>query len=355
MIEFEISANEQGQRLDRFLRKYLENEPLSFIYKVIRKDVKIGGKRRPAEYLLAEGDVLQLYLSEETIETYRRSRRRRTQTRRTFRICYEDENILAAEKPAGLLTHGDGKEKKNHLTNQVTDWLIAQGRFDPRAEKTFAPAPVNRLDRNTSGLVLFGLNYDALKAFTRMIRERGHIRKYYLALTAGEIPGPILLEGWQQKDDARNRVRVVQAGPDAAAAARDAQDADGPGSSSAAEEAPGKYMVTHVMPLRTGTWRGQAFTLAEIEIETGRTHQIRAQLSAAGFPIAGDPKYGDPRINRLMETLGVRRQLLHAARLEMEEMEEPFAYLNGEVFEAALPKDLAAAADRIFGGNERHV
>ena len=155
MVKIEIKRNEAGQRLDRFMKKYLVNAPLSYIYKSIRKDVKVNGKRRTQESVLEEGDVVSLYLSDEEIERLTAKPAHR-KVKRQFHIAYEDDNIIAVEKPYGLLTHGDRTEKKNHLANQVVDYLIDTGAYNPRAEKTFVPAPVNRLDRNTTGLVLFG-------------------------------------------------------------------------------------------------------------------------------------------------------------------------------------------------------
>ena len=152
MVKIEIGKNEQNQRLDKFLRKYLANAPLSFIYKAIRKDVKVNGKRGKEDTLLQLGDEVTLYISETDMEKFRKERRG-GRVKRQFSIAYEDENILAAVKPYGLLTHGDSREKKNHLANQVIDYLIEKGDYNPRIEKTFTPAPVNRLDRNTTGLV----------------------------------------------------------------------------------------------------------------------------------------------------------------------------------------------------------
>lgn len=153
MINIEIGKNEQDQRLDKFLRKYLGNAPLSFIYKAIRKDVKVNGKRAKEDTVLRLGDTLSLYIKEEDLAAFQK-KRKLSHARRQFQIAYEDENILAVEKPYGLLTHGDSTEKKNHLTNQVIDYLIEKGDYNPRLEKTFVPAPVNRLDRNTTGRAL---------------------------------------------------------------------------------------------------------------------------------------------------------------------------------------------------------
>ncbi len=146
MIRVEIGKNEQNQRLDKFLRKYLENAPLSYIYKAIRKDVKVNGKRCKEDTMLALGDEVTLYMQEEDVRKFQR-KQRTSRAKRQFKVAYEDEHIIAVEKPFGLLTHGDSTEKKNHLANQVVDYLIEKGDYNPRLEKTFTPAPVNRLDQ----------------------------------------------------------------------------------------------------------------------------------------------------------------------------------------------------------------
>ena len=157
MQKIKVTANDSKRRLDRFLRKYLERATLGSIYKIIRKDVKVNGQRKDNNYVLEEGDEITLYLSDERIAALSAPKKTasRRKTKKTFTVIYEDDNILIANKPFGLLTHGDRNEKKNHLANQVKDYLIEKGEYNPRTEKVFSPAPANRLDRNTTGLVLF--------------------------------------------------------------------------------------------------------------------------------------------------------------------------------------------------------
>ena len=245
--------------------------------------------------------MVSLYIGDEDLALFRRSKKTEN-VRRQFRVAYEDENILVVEKPAGLLTHGDGKEKKNHLTNQVISYLTATGGYDPSREKTFVPAPVNRLDRNTSGLVIFGRNYRALQHFNELIRERGSIRKFYLTIVCGDLREELHLRGEMVKREDKNMIRV-------------------------GEELPGgKTMETVAVPLR----RAGGFTLAEVEILTGRTHQIRAHLASAGYPVIGDAKYGDPGVNRVIrERFGQTTQLLHAWRLVFNHCGEGYEYLDG--------------------------
>ncbi len=191
--------------MDKFLRKYLENAPLSFIYKAIRKDVKVNGKRGKEDTVLHFGDEILLYISDADMEKFQK-RRRVNRTRRQFGIAYEDDNLLAAVKPLGLLTHGDSSEKKNHLANQVVDYLIDKEEFNPRLEKTFTPAPVNRLDRNTTGLVLFGKNAMSLQTLNQMVREKDKIRKMYLTVVGGRMEKPLHLMDRMVKNEEKNRI-----------------------------------------------------------------------------------------------------------------------------------------------------
>lgn len=323
MKSIQITSNDAGRRLDRFLRKYLENAPLSVIYKIIRKDVKVNGVRRDNNYMLEEGDELKLYLTDEQIESYSRSKKsqaaREKRVKRQFKIIYEDENIIVVDKPFGLLTHGDRNEKKNHLANQVKDYLISTGEYDPRDEKVFSPASANRLDRNTTGLVVFGKNAEALRELNKMIREDA-ISKYYMTIAFGNISEEMDLTGRLVKNHETNKVRVFN----------DSEE--------------GRDIRTIVRPVKR---LGNA-TLVEVELVTGRTHQIRAHLASVGHPIIGDSKYATGKVKTFNQAIatkcGLTTQLLHSARLEFGECNGVLSYLEGKSFEAEVP----ASFDRII-------
>ena len=198
-----ITENEADQRLDRFLRKYFRRASLSFIYKMIRKDIKLNGRRVREDTILSIGDQLTVYMPEEKFRELTAVKKKST-VKKQFKVVYEDEDILIVDKPRGLLIHGDSREKKNTLANQVCGYLQEQGSYDPTGEKTFTPSPVNRLDRNTTGLVIFGKTAAALRSFTRLIRQRDGVEKYYLAIICGRLETALVLDDRMKKDERRN-------------------------------------------------------------------------------------------------------------------------------------------------------
>ncbi len=328
MREITITANDAGQRLDRFLKKYLANAPLSLVYKAVRKDVKVNGKRAKEETMLAEGDVLQLYLSDADLDGFTR-KKRVTAAKKQFTVCFEDENVLVVSKPFGLLVHGDSSEKKDTLANQVIDYLIEKGDYVPRLEKSFVPSPVHRLDRNTTGLVVFGKNAQALRILSAALAEDRGFSKFYSTIVCGELRKELHLKNRLLKDEKTNRVRIL---------AENAKDAEG--------QPLGKHIETIARPLYTDG----RFTLVEVELVTGRSHQIRAHLKHAGYPLIGDAKYGDARVNRqIAERTGLSTQLLHARRLVFGKLPEPLDQLQGREVTAPLPAQWSFIQKELFG------
>ncbi len=319
MVDFTISENESGQRLDRFLRKYMKNAPLSMIYKIIRKDLKVNGKRAHEDTILQGGDVIALYISQDRLSDLTRQKPR-GHARRQFGIAYEDDNILIVAKPEGLLTHGDGREKKNTLANQVCGYLQDKGEFDPAKEKSFVPSPVNRLDRNTTGLVIFGKNAEALRAFTRYIRMRQHVSKRYVTLVKGTLEQSLTLHERIVRDQEANISRI----------AKDLHE--------------GKGAETLVKPMVSKN----GFTVVDVELVTGRTHQIRVHMAHEGYPLIGDVKYGDRKTNEIARVrFGVTTQLLHAYQLQFGGLEGKYAYLNGKTIRANLPPKFGGILEKL--------
>lgn len=322
----EIKPNDAGQRLDRFLRKYLPKATLSGIYKMIRKDVKVNGKRSKLDAFLEEGDIITLYLDDEKIDKLS-VRKKITRTDRTFKIIYEGDNVLIVFKNPGILTHGDANEKKNHLTNQVVSYLIDTGSYNPRFSNTFSPSPANRLDRNTSGLVVFGKNTDSLRRLNEIFKNRG-IEKSYLTICQGEIKAPLDLHGYMEKIEASGKFRTVI---------------------SETSNQKSKAIHTKVNPLKYGEYKGVKYTLTEVKLMTGRMHQIRAHLSYIGHPIVGDSKYR----GREIRELDVRNQLLCANKLSFPKFadDDILVELSEKVLETKPDYLFAKAESIIFKGD----
>ncbi|MDR1136487.1 MAG: RluA family pseudouridine synthase [Clostridiales Family XIII bacterium] len=387
MIIIKITENEHNQRIDRFLKKYLKNAPLSFVYKTLRKGVKLNGRRPAIDTILSVGDEITLYISDS--DALHVTERPGAKARRQFNIAYEDDNILIAEKPFGLLTHGDHSEKKNTLANQVIGYLIGNGSYVPGAAATFVPSPVNRLDRNTTGLVIFGKNYTALRLLNQMIRERGFVSKYYLTIVGGKVEETLTLRDMMRKDPRSNTVEITAAADGTAAAFSSSGGADkatadvntggadkavasgksggadkavtsgksgsadkavtsgksGSADKTAAGVGAQKLMETTARPIAYS----RGFTLLEVELITGRTHQIRAHLAQAGHPVIGDPKYGSQALNaKIARRFGLNTQFLHAYKLVFTDGEGELAYLKGIEVKAPLPKNLDEVRKTLF-------
>lgn len=305
MKELTVGKNDAGQRLDRFVGKAVPLLPESLLQKYIRlKRIKLNGKGSKRDTRLNEGDVLSLYINDEFFEkpTERNSYLKVGAPR--LDIVYEDENILLADKKPGVLCHSAGEWDYNTLIANIQAYAYQKGEWRPREENAFAPALCNRIDRNTGGIVIAAKNAEALRIINEKIKER-EIEKYYLCVVRGRPkPAEGELRGYIFKDAAKNRV-YVRRKPE-------------PGA---------KEALTHY---RTLASQG-GLSLVECRLGTGRTHQIRAQMAAAGTPLLGDGKYGSDRENK---KLGEDGQLLCSYRLEFAFKTDAGAlnYLNGRSF-----------------------
>ena len=299
-----VKENDAGQRLDKFLTKTYRNLPTSMLYKAIRKkDIRLNGKRCDIADRLQTGDVLSLFLPDDVLEVsapaydFLRASRQ-------LDIVYEDEHILLLNKKAGLLVHPDDKEFGDTLIARVQRYLYEKGSYDPAAEQSFAPALVNRIDRNTSGIVIAAKTAVALRVLNDKLKNR-EIEKYYLCIVHGTMPRQEdTLEGYLEKNEAQNRVYVSDTARQGSRTIRT------------------RYRVLEAH---------DGLSLLEIHLLTGRTHQIRAHLASIGHPLLGDGKYGT---NALNKGTGFDKQALCSYRLQFafttpaEELE----YLNGKEF-----------------------
>ena len=280
-----VKANDANQRLDKFLQKTCGNLPASIMYKGIRtKNIKLNGKRCQISDRLHEGDVLTLYLKDEFLEETPRAYDFLTASSK-LDIVYEDENLLLLNKKAGLLVHPDEKEFRDTLIARVQRYLYEKREYDPETENSFTPALVNRIDRNTSGIVMAAKNAATLRILNQKLRAR-EIRKFYLCIVHGVPPKKEdTLEAYLEKDEEKNRVFIHR------------READG------ARSIRTRYRVIG---------EKDGLSLLEIELLTGRTHQIRAHLASIGHPLLGDGKYG---ANALNKGTGFDKQALCSYRL----------------------------------------
>ena len=304
MKEITITKNDAGQRLDRFLAKAVPLLPASLAQKYIRlKRIKLDGKRAERDTRLCEGNVLQLYINDEFFDEPKPENAYLTVTAPKLNVVYEDENLLLVDKKPGLAVHPhDGAEYGKTLIDHIQAYLYAKGEWKPRAEKAFAPALCNRIDRNTGGIVIAAKTAEALRILNQKIKDRELEKKYLCVVHGTPKPRAGSLEGYIFKDAKQNRVYVT--------------------------EKPQPGAKTAVTRYRTLESRN-GLSLVECELITGRTHQIRAMMAAAGTPLLGDGKYGklDKRYERKYQAL-----YSYYLRFAFTTDAGPLAYLDGRSF-----------------------
>lgn len=319
MREIIIEKNQAGQRFDKYLKKLLCGANSSFIYKMLRKkNILLNGKKSEGAEKLAEGDKVTLYFSPETFEKFTRREAGAFQIQNLpklqmdslpFQVLYETGDILIINKPSGMLSQ-KGEKGDISANEYILSYLLITGAVKDTELATFRPSVCNRLDRNTSGILIAGKTLKGLQEMSEELKSRS-IKKYYFALVKGEVEEHCRLKGYLVKDEKTNRVHV----------------------SKKAETGNGKYIETEYEPILK---KHQA-TLLKIHLITGRSHQIRAHLSSIGHPIIGDPKYGDWKVNgKYKEQYNITSQLLHARSL---------IFKDGREITAPLPESFT----RILG------
>lgn len=308
MKSFTIGKNDAGQRADKFVRKTVPNLPDALLYKYMRlKRIKLNRKRCEISTRLKEGDVMDMYINDEFFEQ-KFDRYDFMHASTNLSIIYEDENIMLCDKKVGLLSHPDDTEYTDTLLTRIKRYLFEKGEYNPKDENSFAPALVNRIDRNTGGIVIAAKNANALRILNQKLKDR-ELRKFYLLVVHGVLKQKDgILHGWLTKDEKKNLVKVYT---------REVPTS---------KEIKTKYRVLN---------ENKNMSLVEVELLTGRTHQIRAHFASIGHPLLGDGKYGRNNLNKEM---GYKKQFLYSYRLQFDFKTDAgeLNYLNGKSF--SVPK-----------------
>lgn len=337
MIEIIIKKTESGGRLDKYLCKYLDLAPKSFVYKMLRKkNIVLNDKKASGNEILKPEDSIKLYLADETVEKFSTSANNyrlsvnqslkleseHADTVDNFKfnidkfkkiIIYEDDNILAVNKPSGTLSQNT--RQGDISVNSMIQKYLAATCYDAGI---FTPGISNRLDRNTSGIILAAKNPLASRLLNKAIKEK-NIEKKYLCIVKGRLEDPKRIEGFLLKDHELNKVYVTG----------NIQKSD-----IIKDNADFWKIITEYKPISVT----DKATLLEVNLITGKSHQIRAHLSSIGHPLAGDPKYGDRKFNEYFKSMyGIKSQMLHAYKIKFNEMTDIFEYLNGKMITAPCP------------------
>ena len=309
MQQIEIGKNEAGQRFDKFLFKYFKEAGSGFLYKMLRKkNITLNGKKSDGKEKLEEGDVVKIFMADETIAKFKGESTIPIVPEIPLDIIYEDEHILIINKPSGMLSQ-KAKDSDVSANEYILSYLVHQGKIDKNELSTFKPSICNRLDRNTSGLLVAGKTLKGLQEMAEMLQERT-VQKYYVAVVHGELTEKKKITGYLYKDEKANKVSV------------------------SSNPTKGSPIATEYEPIRSN----KKFTLVKIHLITGKPHQIRAHLSSIGYPIVGDYKYGNRFINdELKKKYGIKDQMLHSWQMVFPSLSDELEALSNQKIEAEPP------------------
>lgn len=304
MKEFTITKNDASLRLDKFITKVCPTLPSSLMFKYIRtKRIKVNGKRGEISTRLQVGDVVSAYINDEFF-TPVSPKYDFLSAPKTVDVVYEDENILLVNKKQGLLVHPDKNEYGDTLIARIQHYLYDKGEYNPDDEQSFRPALANRIDRNTAGIVIAAKNAEALRILCDKIKYR-EISKQYLTVVHGTPKEKTAtLTGYLEKNEDKNKVYLSKHKTDN-----------------------NLTIVTRYTLLTTKN----NLSLLEVDLLTGRTHQIRAHMASIGHPILGDGKYGKLKDDK---KLGFNKQALCSYKLtfDFETDAGELEYLKGKTF-----------------------
>ncbi len=316
MKEFVITSKDSGIRLDKYINRILSAAPMSFSYKMLRKkNIVLNDKKASGSELLSEGDNIKFYLADDTFEKFSARPDNKPENDLAHitgpEVVYEDEDILIVNKPSGMLTQRSAKDDVS-LNEVCLKYLAEKGEYDPSSAEGFTPGVCNRLDRNTSGLVTVGKTYKGARMLSAAFKDRT-VHKYYIAVVLGVMDKDIKLTGSLKKDEITNKVSISD------------------------DENDGAYICTCIHPLK----HNGELTLVEIELITGKTHQIRAHMAHIGHPLVGDMKYGDKVINaKYRKTFGTSSQLLTCYRMVFPD-DPAFGNLSGRTVSVKIPDHIS--------------
>ena len=323
MREFIINNSENGLTLEKYVFKVLKTAPMSFVYKLFRKkDIKVNGHHQDKKYRLVTDDKVAIYITNQQFDEFQKDKQLNPNTKIKDWIIYEDNNVLFVNKPRGLLVQKSNQNDES-LDQLVVEYLMATKQYDPNKEKGFIPGPAHRLDRNTSGLVAFGKNHDALNLLFELFKNHDLINKHYLALVVGQvekekdtIDAPLL------KNEEKNLVSVSKNGKTAKTVYKLIK----------------KY---------------ENYSLLDVTLLTGRTHQIRVHMAYINHPIVGDSKYGNFEANKAFkQQFGFSSQFLHAYKMGFGDLPSPLSNLSRKEFVAEPREDIASILTMLENNKE---